>query len=126
MGSIVRRSPIAASLAVHVAALGWLMLQRPHLGALADAPDRPVEMMFEAAWFRIRRFWVTQTRGNRRPVRVGFRLEGCLVREAAGLPGSGSLGLKRSQAQQGEPMRMAVAGHQLPRALALALGTPAA
>jgi len=35
-------------------------------------------------------------------------------------------GLKRSQAQQGQPVWMAVAGHQLPRALALALGVPAA
>jgi hypothetical protein len=39
---------------------------------------------------------------------------------------SSPLGLKRSQAQQGEPVRMALAGHQLPRALALALGVPAA
>jgi len=98
---------------------GGLVVELERAGPLADRSR-------QRAWFRIRRFWVTQTRGNRRPVRVGFRLEGCLVREAAGLPGSGSLGLKRSQAQQGEPMRMALAGHQLPRALALALGTPAA
>jgi len=57
---------------------------------------------------------------------AGFRLEGCPVREAASRPGSNSLGLKRSQAQQGKPVRMAVAGHQLARALALALGMPAA
>jgi len=48
------------------------------------------------------------------------------VREAADLAGSSSLGLKRSQAQQGQPVRMAVASHQLARALALALGMPAA
>jgi len=43
MGSIVRRSPIAASLAVHVAALGWLMLQRPHLARIIHrtAQNRP-------------------------------------------------------------------------------------
>jgi len=48
------------------------------------------------------------------------------VREAASLPGSSSLGLKRSQAQQGEPMRMARAGHQFPWAFANAFGTSAA
>jgi len=46
------------------------------------------------------------------------------VREAASLPGSCALGLKQSQ--QGQTVRMALAGHQLARALALALGTPAA
>src|SRR5215213_375667 len=50
----------------------------------------------------------------------------CPVREAASLSGSSALGLKRSQAQQGEPVRMALAGHQLARALALALLMPAA
>jgi len=54
-----------------------------------------------------------------------FGLEGCSVREAASLPGSSSLGLKRSQAQQGEPMRMVLADHQLPWALAVALGASA-
>ena len=48
------------------------------------------------------------------------------MREAAGLPRSSPLGLKRSQAEQGQPVRMALAGHQLPWALALALGAPAA
>jgi transposase len=48
------------------------------------------------------------------------------VREAASRPGSSSLGLKRSQAQQGEPMRMARAGHQFPWAFAVALRTSAA
>ena len=71
-------------------------------------------------------FGLHKARGNRRPVRVGFRLEGCLVWEAASLSRSSSLGLKRSQAQQGEPVRMALAGHQLPWAPALALRTPAA
>ena len=39
---------------------------------------------------------------------------------------SSLLGLKRSQAQQGEPVWMALAGYQLSWALALALGVPAA
>ena len=78
------------------------------------------------AWFRIRRFWLTQARVNPRPARAGFRLDGSLVREAASLPGSGSQGLERSQAEEGEPVRMALAGHQFPRAFALALITAAA
>ena len=48
------------------------------------------------------------------------------MQAAASRPGSSSLGLKRSQAQQGQPVRMALAGHQLARAFALALGMPAA
>jgi len=71
-------------------------------------------------------FGLHKARGNRRPVRVGFRLEGCPLREAASLPRSSSPGLKRSQAQQGEPVRMALAGHQFPWAFAVAFGTPAA
>src|SRR5271157_6405729 len=70
--------------------------------------------------------WVTEARRSRLPVRAGFRLEGCRVREAASLPGSGSPGLKRSQAQQAEPVRMALARHQFPRTFAVALRTPAA
>jgi hypothetical protein len=79
-----------------------------------------------AAWFRICHFWVTRTCKERRPVRAGFRQAMCPVWEAASLPRSSPLGLKRSQAQQGEPVWMALAGHQLPRAFALALGVPAA
>src|SRR5690349_575545 len=40
--------------------------------------------------------------------------------------GSNPLVLKWSETEQGEPMRMAFAGHQFPRALADALGKPAA
>ena len=50
----------------------------------------------ESALFRSHK-----ARGNGRPVRGGFRWEGCSEREAASLPGSSSLRLKRSQAQQG-------------------------
>ncbi len=71
-------------------------------------------------------FGLHKARGNCRPVRVGFRFEERPVREAASLPGSSSLVLKRSQTEQGQPVRMALAGHQLARALALALGTAAA
>jgi hypothetical protein len=35
------------------------------------------------AWFRIRRFWVAHARGNRRPTRAGFQLEGFLRRRAS-------------------------------------------
>jgi len=45
---------------------------------------------------------------------------------AAGLPRSNPLVLKWSETEQGKPMRMAFAGHQFPRALADALGKPAA
>ena len=54
-----------------------------------------------------------------------MRFEERLVREAARLPGSSLLRLKRSQTQQGQPVRMALAGHQLARAFALALGIAA-
>jgi len=54
-------------------------------------------------------FGLHRSRGNRRPVRAGFRLEERPVREAASFPRSSALGLKRSQAQQGEPVRMALA-----------------
>ena len=70
-------------------------------------------------------FGLYEAPGNGRPVRVGFRFEECPVREAARLPGASSLGLKRSQAQQGQPVRMARACQQFPWAFALALGTPA-
>jgi Transposase IS66 family len=78
------------------------------------------------AWFRICRFRVTRARRNRRPVRAGFQLESCPAREAVSLPGSRLLGLKWPEAQQRQPMRMALAGHQFPRAFAIALGTAAA
>ena len=52
--------------------------------------------------------------------------QGSSEREVANLPGSCALGLKRFQAEQGQPVRMALTGHQLARALVLALGTPAA
>src|SRR4051794_40078362 len=50
----------------------------------------------------------------------------CCAVEAVSLPGSSLLVLKRSEAQQGEPIGMAFAGHQFPRALTDALGEPAA
>ena len=59
-------------------------------------------------------------------MRVGYRWKGCLARKAARLPGSSSLGLRRSQAGQDQPVRMTLAGHQIPWALALAFGASAA
>ena len=44
------------------------------------------------------------------------------MREATSPPASSSVGLKRSQAQQGHPVRMTLAGHQLAWAFALTLG----
>jgi hypothetical protein len=65
--------------------------------------------------------------GSSRALQAGSWSAGSLCRgEAASLPGSGVLVLKRSEAEQGEPVRMAFAGHQFPRALADALGKPAA
>jgi hypothetical protein len=79
------------------------------------------------AWFRIGRFWVTHRRAEAAG-RVGRILVGRVVmREAvAGLPRSNPLVLKWSETEQGKPMRMAFAGHQFSRALADALGKPAA
>ena len=67
-----------------------------------------------------------RARGNSRPLRVGSRLVGLCAVEAVSLPGSGLLVLKRSEAQQGEPVRMAFAGHQFSWALANAFGKLAA
>jgi hypothetical protein len=79
-----------------------------------------------SAWFRISRLWVTEVRGNCRPARAGFRFERLPVREAANLPASNSPGLQWPKAQQRKPMRMALAGHQFPRAIAVAVGKLAA
>jgi len=92
--------------------------------ALTEAIDRRAETVGRGSESDL--FGLHEARGNRRPVRVGFGSKRCPVREAASRPGSSLLGLKRSQAQQSEPMQMALAGHQLPRAFALALGTAAA
>ncbi len=48
MGSLVRRSPVVASAAVHLALLGWLMQQQPHTVFMFEAADQPVAMVFEA------------------------------------------------------------------------------
>ncbi len=72
-------------------------------------------------------FRVTQVCGGLGP--LGSDFDWGRVFRAGGSqppPSSSPLGLKRSQAQQGQPVRMAVAGHQLARAFALALGVPAA
>ena len=48
------------------------------------------------------------------------------VQEVLSLFGLGLLWLKRSQAQQCQPMRMALAGHHFARAFVLTLSTAAA
>ncbi|MEA3149469.1 MAG: indole-3-glycerol phosphate synthase, partial [Gammaproteobacteria bacterium] len=64
-----------------------------------------------------------RSRGSGRPLRVGLDQRGYFVRwRPISLPGSGVLVLQRSEVQQGEPVWMAFAGHQFPRALADALG----
>jgi hypothetical protein len=72
-------------------------------------------------------FWGNKRTGkNGRPLGSDLGQWGCCAGEAVSLPGSGALVLKRSEAQQGEPMRVAFAGHQFPRAFADALGKLAA
>ena len=63
---------------------------------------------------------------GRRPVKAGFQLADCLVREAASLAGSVSQGLSKSQAEEREPVRMSLAGHDFPWAFALTLRALAA
>ena len=74
-----------------------------------------------------RQFWGNKRAcGSGRPLRVGLGQWGCCAGEAVSLSGSGALVLKRSEAEQSEPVRMAFAGHQFPWALALAFSTSAA
>ena len=54
-----------------------------------------------------------------------FRLRSWPVREAISLPRSSALRLNGSKAQQRQPVRMTLAGHQFPWALAGTLGNPA-
>ncbi|MGI4943867.1 MAG: type IV secretion system protein [Janthinobacterium lividum] len=63
---------------------------------------------------------------KRRPVRAGLQREQRPVGEAVSLPGSHSPGLELAQAEQGQPVRMGVAGQQLAWALAPARGVAAA
>src|SRR5260370_1294458 len=78
-----------------------------------------------SAWFEIRRFWVTRTSVIILLFKGGF-ISSAIYMEAVDLPASASLGLKRSESEQREPVRMILAGHQLTRALALAFSSPAA
>jgi hypothetical protein len=92
------------------------------ISARAMTGDAPMR-----AWFRICHFWVTQARVETTDL-CGLDCDwkgGCSMREATGFLGSSSLGLEISQAQQGEPVRMTLPGHQLPRTSAVALGTAA-
>ena len=82
--------------------------------------------VLNSVWFRIRPFWVTQGVRKRPAFEGRISAGGYPVREAASLPWSSPLGLKRSQAEQGQPVRMTLAGHQLAWAFAMALGTPTA
>jgi hypothetical protein len=66
--------------------------------------------------------------GERKPpaFEARFRLRSWPIREAVSLPRSSALRLNGSEAQQRQPMRMALAGHQFSWAFAGALGNPAA
>jgi hypothetical protein len=97
----------------------WLVL-RAVINLRLTGAVLPIE-----AWFRISRFWVTEV--ARKPLvregRISVRRWFC--REAANLPGSGLPGLKWPEAQQRQPMLMALAGHQFAWALAVAFGASA-
>src|SRR3954452_21648957 len=71
-------------------------------------------------------FGLQMPRGNRRPVMAGFRFEGGSVGRRSTSRGSSVAGLKWPEAQQRQPMWMALAGHQFPRAFAVPFGTSAA
>ena len=83
------------------------------MNKLLDAKRAQIlRMLCEGAWFRICPFWVTQ--GARKPPACEGRIATGRVgpmREAASLPASSALKLKRSHAQQGQPVRMTLAGH---------------
>ena len=62
------------------------------------------------AWFKIGDFWVTRTRWNGRVLKPDFDRRVVVCGRPAGLPGSRLLGLKRAEAQQRQPVRMAFVG----------------
>src|SRR6202161_861664 len=91
-----------------------------------DVHKDTIVVAVTAAWFRRGRFWVTDA-ARKPPARDGWiSLRRRCCTEAANLPGSSGAGLKWSEAQQRQPMRMALAGHQFARAFAVAFGTSAA
>jgi hypothetical protein len=66
------------------------------------------------AWFRRGHFWVTDA-ARKSPTRDGWiSLRERFCKEAANLPGSSAAALNWPEAQQRQPMRMALAGHQFP------------
>jgi hypothetical protein len=64
----------------------------------------------DAAWFKIGDFWVTRTRRKGRVLKPDFDRRVVVCGRPAGLPGSRLLGLKRAEAQQRQPVRMAFVG----------------
>jgi hypothetical protein len=79
-----------------------------------------------AAWFKIGDFWVTRTRRNGRVLKPAFDRRVVVCGRPVGLPGSHLLGLKRAEAQQRQPVRMAFVCEQFPRAVSGSLGALAA
>ncbi len=80
----------------------------------------------ERAWFKIADFWVARTCHNSRVLDRDGGRQGTVCRRPAGLRGSRALGLKRAEAQRRQPMRMAFASQQFPRAASGSLRTLAA
>ena len=78
-----------------------------------------------AAWFRICSNQVTRACGKAPACEGRISAGTAFCGEAVSRPGLPSLGLKRSQAEQGQPVWMRLAGHQLAWALAIAFGTSA-
>jgi hypothetical protein len=78
---------------------------------LVGRPASMFGMGTAKAWFRRSRFWVTDA-ARKPPARDGWiSLRRRFCREAANLPGLGLARLKWPEAQQRQPMRMALAGH---------------
>jgi hypothetical protein len=77
-------------------------------------------------WFKFGDFWVTRTRRNGRVLKPDVDRLVVACGRPVGLPGSRLLGLKRAEAQQRQPVRMAFVGQQFPRAVSGSLSALAA
>ncbi len=97
----------------------------------ATVPPGPLHVLIDSTGLQVdvvqkRPFWVTDA-APKPPARDGWiSIRRWFCREAVSLPGSSAAGLKWPEAQQRQPMRMALAGHQFPRAFAVPFGTSAA
>ncbi len=92
--------------------------------AFAASPRQ--QIVETEAWFKIGDFRVTRTRWNVRVLKPDFGWQFIVCGRPAGLRRSGSLGLKRAETQQRQPVRVAFAGQQFPRAVSGSLRALAA